>query len=37
MKMDYAAITFQHIEDNKHLVFVCDGDKKEIEIESEKE
>lgn len=29
---NYDEITLQNIEDNKHLVFICDGDKKIIII-----
>ncbi len=35
MEIDYAAVTLQHIEDNKHLTFVCDGDSKKVKVESE--
>ena len=35
MELDYKTITLQHIEDNKHLVFVCDGDKQKVKVESE--
>ncbi len=33
MKTDYESITLQHIEDNPHLTFVCDGDSKTVKVE----
>lgn len=35
MKINYEAVTLQHIENNPHLTFVCDGDSKKIKVESE--
>ena len=35
MEIDYKSITLQHIEDNPHLTFVCDGDSKKVKVESE--
>lgn len=34
-EFDYETITFQDIEDNSHLIFVCDGDSKKVKVESE--
>lgn len=32
---DYDEITLKNIEDNPHLSFICDGDKKEVKVERE--
>ena len=34
-KFNYEDITIKNIEDNKHLIFICDGDKKKVIIERE--
>ena len=33
--VNYEDITLQNIEDNPHLIFICDGDKKTITLEEE--
>ena len=35
-EFDYADIEIKNIEDNKHLIFICDGDDQKVIIESEK-
>lgn len=32
-KFDYEVITLQDIENNSHLIFICDGDKKVVKVE----
>lgn len=34
-EFDYETITLQNIDDNKHLIFVCNGDSKKVNIERE--
>ena len=34
-EFSYEIITLQNIEDNKHLIFICDCDNKKLEIESD--
>ena len=34
---DYKDISLKDIENNSHLIFVCDGDKKEVIVEREEE
>ena len=36
-EFDYETITFQDIEDNSHLKFVCDGDSKKVKVERKEE
>ena len=31
----YDEISIKNIEDNSHLIFICDGDKKEVIVERE--
>lgn len=31
----YEDISIKNIEDNPHLIFICDGDKKEVIVERE--
>jgi len=32
---NYEDISIKHIEDNPHLIFICDADKKEVIVERE--
>ena len=34
---NYKEISKKNIEDNPHLIFICDGDKKEVIVEREEE
>ena len=34
-EFSYEDITLNNIDDNKHLIFICDGDNKKVLIESE--
>lgn len=34
-EFDYNSISLKDIEDNEHLIFMCDGDKKKVIIERE--
>jgi hypothetical protein len=34
---DYKNISLKDIENNSHLIFICDGDKKEVKVEREEE
>jgi hypothetical protein len=34
---NYETISIGDIENNSHLIFVCDGDKKEVVVEREEE
>lgn len=36
-RFDYKSITIQDIENNPHLIFICDGDTKKVQIGREKE
>lgn len=36
-EFDYETITLQGIEDNPHLIFVCDGNSKKVKVESEEQ
>ena len=36
-EFDYEEITIKNIEDNEHLIFICDGDKGKTTVESEYE
>lgn len=36
-KFDYESISIGDIENNAHLTFICDGDKKEVLVEREEE
>ena len=35
--VEYDEINLQTVEDNPHLIFICDGDKKQITLEEEEE
>lgn len=34
-EFNYEVITLQDIENNSHLIFICDGDNKKVIVESE--
>lgn len=36
-KFDYKTITIEDIENNPHLIFICDGDCKRVIVEREEE
>ena len=36
-EFNYETITIQDIENNPHLIFICDADNKKVEVESENE
>lgn len=36
-EFNYEDITIRNIEDNEHFIFICDGDKKIVILESENE
>lgn len=36
-EFEYGTITINDIENNLHLIFICDGDSKKVKLESEKE
>lgn len=33
-EFNYSEITLKDIENNKHLIFVCDADNKKVKVES---
>lgn len=35
MKLKYEELTLGHIEDNKKMIFICNGDSKEITMKVE--
>ena len=36
-EFNYEIISLENIDNNKHLVFICDGDSKTVKIEREEE
>ena len=36
-EFNYEDIKIKNIEDNEHLIFICDGDNKKVIVESENE
>lgn len=34
-EFDYEVITLQDIENNSHLIFICDADSKKVKVERE--
>ena len=35
-EFDYEDITIRDVKNNKHLIFICDGDSKKVIVESER-